>query len=181
MQLKYPCRRTGKFGHWKNDQKHDRILEIGKISLDRPASYVNTFLPKLRNSIKNASEIKHTKPLVAMGFTSALYSSFLVAKVAKPDIADFRNTGPLVDDRAPYSAIGEIEFLTIKNQLIHSPELEPKPETLAAYDTSGVICLRCTIPIRTGWKYGFDATQAGKKSIIGSVEILIKTDNGQHV
>lgn len=43
--------------------------------------------------------------------------------------------GPLVDDGAPFSAIGETELRMISSQLMFpSPPLEPKTKEIANYD-----------------------------------------------
>lgn len=71
-------------------------------------------------------------PKPAMLCMARLFTSF---KSLQLPVTDFKNVGPLVDDGAPFNAIGEMEVHLIFNDLNNMPVLEPKPDQLAAFDT----------------------------------------------
>ena len=172
---KYACRQCGKFGHWKDDHNRDGSLKQGAVSSDNPlvrsgvSSGGNAVTndksqcqkdkmdPSSTNNSGNNSQNK-----VALGFTYNLGSSkTLIGNMSSGHIASFNETGPLVDDGAPYSAIGEVELQLVSSELIHKPELESKPDAVAEYDR---------------WQYGQGDHSSFAKEIIGSVELFVTTD-----
>lgn len=68
------------------------------------------------------------KPKAVMGFTCGVESLTLVASSNLSGIADFRKVGHLVDDCAPFSAIGEMKLHIIEKDLSSQPMLEHEPE-----------------------------------------------------
>lgn len=157
MKYKFACRQRGKYGHWKEEHKPDGSLKHGVPSHDKPQT------ENARGDAKKESteESESRKAKLVLGFTSTVTSSTLVANSSNSVSAAFRNVGPLVDDAAPYSAIGEMELHIMSKGLIEPPLIEPKPEMFADYDT---------------WQYGSGEHGSARKSIIGSVELLCRTD-----
>lgn len=76
-------------------------------------------------------------------------------------MANCEKIGPLVDEGAPYIAIGEMELHIAGKKLIHPPIIESKPQEFAEYDS---------------WQYCARDHASNKKDIVRSVEMLIKTD-----
>lgn len=76
--------------------------------------------------------------------------------------------GPLVDDGAPYSAIGMIELKLLRDHLGLNEcfELDPVPKTLNGY---------------TQWQYGTGTHASAARDILGSVMISGHSDNGRCV
>lgn len=162
MKCNKTCRQCRKFGHWKNDHADDGSLKPGAPCLEQPPTDSDSdgFSHTKANGSPQANPKK--KPNVSLGFTSALCKSLLAGNVAQSAISDFRKVGPLVDDAAPYSAIGEMELHIIEKQVLHLPVLEPKLKIFANHDT---------------WQYGSEDHDSQRKLILGSVEIFVKTYN----
>lgn len=101
------------------------------------------------------------KPLLFMGVMCHGQSLALSTSSNQSGITEFRKAGPLLDDCAPFSAIGKMELNLIENPSIHQPKLKSKPEIIAKCDE---------------WQYGSGEHSSAQKAIIGSVEILVGTD-----
>lgn len=72
------------------------------------------------------------------------------------------NVGPLVDDGAPYSAIGEMELHIFDKELIYEPKIAEK---LQHYPSTKLGSMERVL------------ASVAKKSIIGSVQLFVQTDN----
>lgn len=79
-------------------------------------------------------------------------------------IVDFRKIGPLLDDYVLISTICEMELNLIENPVTHQPKLVAKPEIFAKYDT---------------WQYQSGEHSSGQRTIIGSVRVFVRTDQGK--
>lgn len=81
---------------------------------------------------------------------------------------DAQARGPLVDDGAPYSAIGQVELMLLRNHLGMNDkvQLEPIPDALNGY---------------THWQYGVGKHSSDARPILGSVEVNARTDSGREV
>lgn len=100
-----------------------------------------------------------------MGFMATLSTSSVLSVAStngeSTSFTDNPELGPLLDDGAPFSSIGEIELRTISSTLIYpQPPIEENPVELKGYDM---------------WQYGSGAHKSPEKIILGSVEIFVRT------
>lgn len=98
MKCKYPYLRCRKFGHLKNDHSINGVFKPGTTCLDQPPTDSDSEGLNHANANGGPHANPNKKPNVALGSTSALFTSSLVANVAQSAKADFRKVGPLVDD-----------------------------------------------------------------------------------
>lgn len=109
-------------------------------SLEHPSTGNDANNPANNNNDGNNNQ-KQQRPRAAIVFSSSIFSSSsshlpLVANINnRGDVRSFEDFGPLVDDGAPYSAIGEIELGIISSRLIFpSPPCESKPHDIQDFD-----------------------------------------------
>lgn len=158
LKNKYPCKlckRKGltRYGHWSPDHNPDGSLNTDVVSSDKPI---------VQNESQNGGQSGQPNKRIALGFTSSLQSNnTLHCNIASTVTSSF-DAGPLVDDGAPYSAIGEVEVQLLRNQLSTDLILEPKPDELQNYEY---------------WQYGTGSHSSSKRKIVGSVLLFAKTDN----
>ena len=103
----------------------------------------------------------------ALGFTSSLMvEETLHCNVAVTSNPSF-NAGPMVDDGAPFSAIGNTELMLIRKHVLSIDfVLEPKPTDLNQY------CY---------WQYGNGSHSSPGRHILGSVVLYAWTDNRNRI
>ena len=112
----YPCNRCGKYGHWLRDHNNDGSLPPAVKSVDNGSS---------AQTVQNSNNQNSNRTL-----------SFNMALLTGSSASTINNTlyqhGPLVDDGAPYSAIGLVELKVLASQLrLSQPiKLEKIPESL---------------------------------------------------
>jgi len=148
------CHREGcgKYGHWLNDHKPDGSLKPGVKSYDCPQG-VST--PNESGSQRQSTNLakKVSFNMVHLSNDSNLIGSPI---------------GPLLDDGAPYSGIGEEEFNMIQKYVC--------PEW-----TGGYGMLPDIVKNRPYWQYGIGSHASKSRRIIGSVVITARSDQGGDV
>lgn len=156
-----------RYGHWATDHNPDGSLSPNFPSLERPANAnAATAGQAVHDGEKNGNQ--NDKPEVGMTFMATLSSSSVLhaASTNSSTDSDTKKTaafGPLVDDGAPFSALGEVEMRTLKSSLIYAdPPIEDKPPELQGYDT---------------WQYGSGAHRSAAKPILGAVTLFVRTKN----
>lgn len=157
------CKKQGltKYGHWSADHNENGTVKPGAISSDTPIGNSTN----CDGDQGNGGGKKKSK--VAIGFTSTLLDDkTLKCNIASPDCSDLK-CGPLVDDGAPYSAIGinELQFLVNKSKP-SEVFIDEKPEDMSRYDF---------------WQYGSGSHSSQKRKILGSTVLYVKSDNGNKV
>lgn len=181
------CSRCKKYGHWSRDHNPDGSLKPASISLDSPLvgnnANTNNSAPQQNDNGQHTSpqappnNAQHMppsgdgKPKIAHGFTSSLSASLSTPQVLVANASRchqqsdnrFNETGPLVDDGAPFSAIGEVELNLLRSRLEYvSPSLLDKPPQLQQFDS---------------WQFGVGEHASAARAILGSVEICVRTDS----
>ncbi len=145
LKMKHPCNKCGKYGHWIRDHNSDGSLPSHVKSVESG-----------NNSSTNGNN--------AVSFNMAS----LVGSAASTTVNVPSETGPLVDDGAPYSAIGMTELLSLSNKLdINIPiKLESIPSSLNGH---------------THWQYGTGAHSSSVRRILGSIVLTACSDTGRDV
>ena len=139
LKSKSQCKRCNQYGHWRSDHNEDGSLKPGVKSFPAP------------NSSK--STLKKTV-------------TFNLATVSDPlSVASCDFIGPLCDDGAPYSGLGQCELNILRSVLLPNWDgvLDPIPDKLAS---------------RPFWQYGVGDHASQAKPILGSVLLQAVTDDG---
>ena len=102
-KMKYPCNNCGKYGHWAREHNKDGTLPSNVKSVDKLEGHNSDYQTKNNQNNKK---------------TISFNMARLAGSSAPTTISNYRNQiGPLVDDGAPYSAIGLIDLKFLANQL----------------------------------------------------------------
>lgn len=148
MKSKSKCRTCNNFGHWSTDHNSDGTLKPGVPSTTSPPGTTN-----------NDSASSSKKAI-----------SFHMGNISCEESEDqfMHHYGPLLDDGAPYSGIGEIELKHIQTYVcpLWDGNLEPLPDTIAD---------------RPYWQYGTGKHSSQAKRILGSVMLTARSDSGDPV
>lgn len=144
LKARTKCHKCRKWGHWRYDHKEDGSLKPGVKAFDAP--------PQQENSEENVLR----------------FNMATLAAKNKNTISVSNQTGPLLDDGAPYSGIGSTELKLIAELVC--PEwngnLDPIPDSVAD---------------RPYWQYGSGEHRSAAKRILGSVLMEARTDQGTNV
>lgn len=102
MKIRFPCHKYNKFGHWENDQNPDGTLRQGVKCFETPEN---------SSSSHTSTNNNNGMMQVILGFNSKVISTSDTIKCSTAilKVSDY-NIGPLVDEVAAYSAIGEHEL-----------------------------------------------------------------------
>ena len=148
LMMKYPCNRCGKYGHWKKNHNPDGSLPPHVKSVDSNSN----------SNVSNASTTNKT----TMSLNMATFAGSSASTV------EYEKTGPLVDDGAPYRAIGLVELKLLQNQpdIPQTMKLEPVPDTLEGH---------------SHWQYGTGEHASPTRRILGSEVSTVKSDSGRSV
>lgn len=103
-----------------------------------------------RNKHGGEEEKQAAKSKVVLCFTRSAQSASHAAAYSSP-ISTCKELGPLVDDAAPYSEIGEMELFIISKRLAQNLCIEDKPAEFVHYDS---------------WQYNSGKHASFKKTII---------------
>ena len=124
-----PCHECGNFGHLSvNSHKDDGSLKDGVKAFDNSGQFLASLGSNGNDSSNSSSGGRHTtsrKRTVSfnMGVLSSNMCTTDTSKVTKLD----QDVGPLVDDGAPYSAIGRVELRLLLDNLGHTEEIPIDP------------------------------------------------------
>lgn len=145
MKNRSKCRRPdcGKYGHWCKDHVADGSLKSGANSSDSPIFGEET--------VKRVSGRNHLLLIL-----SSLDRLLLVSII---------QIGPLLDDGAPYSGIGLVEFKLIQSILL--------PHWKGRYDY-----LPSCVQDRPFSQYGTGTNSSKARKILGSVLLSARNDRG---
>lgn len=164
-KLKTRCVKCGKYGHWHNDHAEDGSVKFGLPSLDQPSnSRYGNANRNHNNEHHNSGPSQNNGNVMKFGMVSVddtVVSSF-------SSKLPIRSLGPLVDDGGPFSAIGNTELCLLRSSLGISPLpcLDPVPRRVEHF---------------AHWQYGTGEHASAKRRILGSVEILCRSDLGRPV
>lgn len=151
--MEYPCKVCGNYGQWKRDHKADGSLPHGIKPVDTSEHF------KVRSKSGTMRERKKT---IIFNIADAIIAS--PEKIYKGLDKTDTILGPLVDDGAPYSAIGELELTIIIKE-------------------HNVTCFNRTENIPNGLhgnthlQYGTGTHASPPRKIIGSVDIEAMSDS----
>jgi len=121
------------------------------------------------NNANSGTGSKGRGPKKAISFSNAcLIASTCQARSASSDsIADDAALGPLVDDGAPYSAIGLVELRLLLDRFGQkATDLEPIPSSFAG---------------STYWQYGSGDHSSAPRRILRSIVLAATSDSGREV
>ena len=141
FKLKCFCKSCGKLGHWASDHNNggtvkDNLPSIEPANGATPSLSVKkttlfdagSALANQRQDLPNAKDVNNV-----MSFCASLYACSTIADTPNS------TSGPIVDDGAPYSALGVAELCFLTGLRCKSPQsplpLDPKPNSLA--DSTG--------------------------------------------
>ena len=147
LKRRSTCRECKKKGHWAQDHNPDGSLKPGTLVIDD-------------DDDKQKSSKHDKKPTV----------TFNMAQLTDhpKNFIDGDFIGPLVDDGAPYSGIGEAEFKVLQ------------PLILPKWSGSYAELPEC-IADRPYWQYGKGKHSSPPRRILGSVMISARTDGNEIV
>ena len=153
LKMKHPCNMCGKYGHWVRDHNSDGTLPHGTKSVENKGT--------VQGSDQNTTT--EEKPRTVSFNMACLVGSSCCTKNGQ-NVA----LSPLVDDGAPYSAIGLIELNSLARQLnISKPlELDNIPKRL---------------DVHTHWQYGTGEHSSPRRRILGSIVLTAIADSGRKV
>ncbi len=233
--MKYPCKKCGMYGHWKNEHLSDGSLPKGVKSFEKPfnnnsvvsstkddnnpsktvsfnsAKLIVKKENELLESNDNLDRMSETQskdrnsgdkinsivnynedwsnsssdigplPELPVDFEAKhvvkkfkfLYISSATVCANRISCTKHNTTnkdliGPLVDDGAPYSAIGVIELLLMSDDIsdINDIKMDPIPSCLEGY---------------SHFQYGTGNHSSKARKIIGSVILTVKSDNSNYI
>lgn len=158
-------------GHWQSDHNADGTIKDGLPSLPP-----NTPLPQnpSQQNVANANSTasnnakpnENQQPAAGKSNNSAPNNgmmSFTASLTASSATPSPRRKGPLLDDGAPYSAIGIVELRLLSGlKHIDARHLEPKPPSIAHFDW---------------WQYGQGDHASTRRRILGSFNITAMSDS----
>ena len=163
-----PCIQCKKFGHWKDSHASDGTLPNGTPAFDTAQKFIESLK---HNHGSGASEGGNSNPNGSKN-TLTFNNACLTGNSCNHNgnSANRNNCsndvlGPLVDDGAPYSAIGYIELQLLLNS-VNDVEIDPMPS-----------CLENA----TQWQYGSGEHSSAPRKILGSYVLTLISDNGNEV
>jgi len=152
LKSKQQCRSCGFYGHWSSDHKADGSLKDGVTSRPPPVNPTAANAPPPANTQEdtqhgvNAGKQRRTPNDNALRFDMAFLSDekvqydFLTAS----NVSSGGDVGPLVDDGAPYSAIGTTELCLLRScDDVNSYPVGKIPDQSLKFSLVAVRC-RCT-------------------------------------
>ena len=159
-----PCHVCKKFGHWKDSHRRDGSLAPNTKSYSTGGAFAAANIMSMPPDNGAGSSQQH-RNRNTVSFNMATTSG---ADNSAGSTDSGAMIGPLVDDGAPYSAIGMAE---LKLLLEHSAgdgdiELDDIPEALDGH---------------THWQYGTGQHASARRPILGSVKIDARSDGGATV
>lgn len=159
ITMKFPCDKCGKYGHWKRNHNPDGSLPPHVKSFDSPQ------ISQSRNDRNQSS------PSLDQGEKSKKKTlSFSMAKLSgsSASLPITGLLGPLVDDGAPYSAIGQVELnlLTEHAGLQTDHKLDKIPKALKGH---------------THWQYGTGKHASPARRILGSTVLTAISDSSNSI
>lgn len=179
-KLKSRCKRCNKYGHWYGDHEEDGSLKTNALCSDDPI----TDTPKQSHECHGSSEHSNNpsnsiKPRGTVRFNMAQLSSSskIIASTVglknKPEYYsinpnDPHSIGPMLDDGAPYSAIGFDELQSLSKYILPNwnGTLDPIPDSISD---------------RPYWQYGVGAHAIPVRAIIGSIIFNVRTSDGSNI
>lgn len=171
MRNTMPCRFCGNYGHWWDAHQDDGSLPSHIPSSDVP---IEKHEDKSQNQ-HHQSNSADTKSSIT--FNMAHIKSFKKCAAIEerecqeisahaPSRSD--NIGPMVDNGAPYSAIGILDLLLLSSNILPSFEgsLDPVPDAFKAFN---------------GWQYGSGDHASEPRPILGSILLTATVKDGSSV
>ena len=153
--MRHPCNKCGKYDHWIRDHNSDGSLppHVKSVSERKPASY---------STSSASSAFARDQKKNAISFNMAALVGSTASTYTKPEL------GPLVDDGAPYSAIGLVELNLLKeHHRSGSPKkLDPIPSSLSGH---------------SHWQYGTGEHSSPARKILGSTVTSAQSESGRTV
>lgn len=172
-KLTNPCRKCAQLGHWADAHQKDGSLKPGTLSFSPQETTTTTTGPgndtKNQNDGNNISSSNQTKPPI-VGFMANLSSNEIVPPrlsntlvCVSTYIGSPSQIGPMVDDGAPFSAIGEVELRYHSRRLLGgSVHLLDKASELGD---------------SMYWQFGTGSHASPSRRILGSVILSLLTDS----
>ena len=147
LMMKHPCNICGKYGHWKRSHRSDGSLPDNVKAVEKDGnSATNGYESKKKSISFNMAKL--------VGSSSGTVSS--------------QELGPLVDDGAPYSAIGVVELKLLAKQfgLPHDWSIKPVPDSFKGH---------------SHWQYGTGEHASPAREILGSTVLSAQSDSGRTI
>ena len=165
LKLKSKCRLCQKFGHWVSDHNKDGSLKHNVPSNEKPVKQLHQS-PDSSDTVQTLTFNMAT----VVDKSGTLHSQMTHVKDTDLSFEDLitKGLGPLVDDAAPYSAIGIDELKFVANLVFRdwSGYIDQKPAALSKINF---------------WKYGSVTDASPKREIIGSILLPVICSSGSIV
>ena len=155
-----PCHTCGKYGHWKSSHRDDGTLHPDTKVFDT----ADQFAASLGSSDSTSKSYSNTKKTISFNMANIFSSTSTTKNCTFVDPF----LGPLVDDGAPYSAIGNIELRLLQDQFGYEidAQFDSIPDSLDGH---------------THWQYGIGQHSSAPRRILGSVLLSAQADSGRKV
>ena len=143
--MKFPCDTCGKYDHWKRNHNAHGSLRPHVKFFDNPQKQ-DSFSGSHSGHHDSASSFgqggKEKPKPKAVSFDMAT----LTSSAANTGFSD--ELGPLLDDRAPYYAIGQVELSLIADHIGISPNptIDAIPQALGSHTHTGSMA-RMSMPV----------------------------------
>lgn len=130
---RFPCHECKKYGHWENDQNSDGSLKTGAKVFYTAEDLTASLSPDSKAT--GNSSVYQRKYTVTFNMATLIGSSVANHHYSASRPPKLIAHGPLVDDGAPYSALGIVELKMIREQLkmFSNLNLDEIPESLNGY------------------------------------------------
>ena len=169
-KLTRPCHTCHKLGHWADDHNPDGSLKPGTPCFEPNVVQPNPN-PAANDNARNAVGNDRNPRDPVAGFMANIVESGdsdptpdNTVVCASTNLSTPTSIGPLVDDGAPFCAIGNVELMYHHRRLVgDSVIFGPIPEELNS----------CT-----HWQFGLGSHVSPRRRILGSVTLHLMTDSG---
>ena len=168
MKGKTKCAKCGKYGHWHADHEDNGTLKANARSSDEPiTNMTNNFETPAKNGYTPPPKQPVRFNMAKLSSSTNIIASTISIndQITKGNNNNISMIGPMLDDGAPYSAIGMDELRSIYLTIM--------PDWDGSLD-----CIPESIADRPFWQYGVGAHASASRKILGSVMIDVNIPDG---
>lgn len=163
ITMRFPCDKCGKYGHWKRNHNPDGSLPAHVKSFDSPQEgKTRDHRDQSSSTSNNDSNDGEKNKRKTISFSMA------TLRGSSASLPTTGQLGPLVDDGAPYAAIGQVELnlLTEHAGIQTNCKLDKIPKSLKGH---------------THWQYGTGKHASPARRILGSTVLTATSDSGNSI
>lgn len=153
--MRHPCNKCGKYGHWIRDHNSDG-------SLPPHVKSVNERSKSSPRPVYASSSSTRDQKMKDISFNMASLVGSISSTCTKEEL------GTLVDNGAPYSAIGIFELSALKKQVKYGLPTRPDP-------------ISSSLKVHYHWQYGTGEHSSPARKILESTVFCAKSESGRTV